>query len=98
MAAKRFHIEKPDQLQTLVQFAKENAPTVARTARIWKNAKERKGATRWDRGVYAGFSGDRKREAGIFRITSEDEMIHVAALQYNKALNWCEQHLRQVYD
>lgn len=98
MAVKRFHVAKPDQLQSLVQFAKSQAPTMARTARIWKIAKGKKGETRWDRSVYVWFSGDKAREAGIFRISSGDEPVEVGRLKYNLALNWCEQHLRQVYD
>ena len=98
MAAKRFHIARPDQLQTLVKFAKTNAPTIARTARIWKIAKDKNGTTRWDTGVYAGFSGDSAREAVIFRVANGDELVEVGTLKYNLALNWCEQHLRLVYD
>lgn len=98
MAAKRFHIARPDQLQTLVKFAKTNAPTIARTARIWKIAKDKHGTTRWDTGVYVGFSGDRAREAVIFRVSNRDELVEVGRLKYNLALNWCEQHLRPVYD
>ena len=84
MAAKRFHIARPDQLQSLVKYTKDNACSVARTARIWEAAKRRKGETRWDNGVYAGFSGDK--------------LVQFGTLKYNLALNWCEQHLRQVYD
>lgn len=98
MSAKRFHVARPDQLQSLVKYAKTNAPTMARTARIWKNAKDRKGETRWDKCVYACFSGDRAREASVFRIATGDELVVVGELKYNLALNWCEQHLRQVYD
>jgi len=98
MAAKRFHVARPDQLQSLVKYAKSNAPTIARTARIWKIAKDRKGETRWDTGVYVSFSGDRTREAAVFRITAGDELVIVGELKYNLALNWCEQHLRPVYD
>lgn len=98
MAAKRFHVARPDQLQSLVKYAKSNAPTIARTARIWKIAKDRKGETRWDTGVYVSFSGDRTREAAVFRITAGDELVIVGELKYNLALNWCEQHLRQVFD
>ena len=98
MAAGRFHVAKPDQLQSLVKYARTNATTVSRMARIWKIAKEKKGDTRWDSGVYACFSGDRVREAAVYRVTAEHELIEVAALRYNLALNWCEQHLRQVYD
>lgn len=97
MAAKRFHVAKPDQLQSLVKYAKDNACHMARVARIWKIAKDRKGDTRWDRCVYVSFSGDRTREATIFRVTAGDEPVEVGALKYNLALNWCEQHLRQVY-
>ena len=95
MAAKRFHISRPDQLQSLVQFAKTNACTVARTARIWKIARQ-KGKTRWDKGIYAGFSGDMARKAALFRVV-DDELVEFADLKYNLALAWCEQNLRRVY-
>ena len=97
MAAKRFHVARPDQLQCLVKYAKTNAPSVARTARIWKNAKEKKGDTRWDTGIYACFSGDLDREAALFRYCDGD-MVEFGKLKYNLALAWCEQHLRRVYE
>ena len=98
MAAKHYHIATPEQLQSLVPLAKNNAPTVARVARIWKAAREKKGETRWDQEVYAGFSGDQQRTALIFRFEANGSFLEVAALHYNKALRWCEQNLRQVYD
>ena len=97
MASKRFHIARPDQLQTLVKYAKTNAPSIARTARIWKIAKERNGDTRWDKGVYASFSGDMTRRAVLLR-TSGDELVEFATLKYNLAMVWCEQHLHRVYE
>ena len=90
MAAYRFHIAKPDQLQSLVPMVKDNPASVARVARIWKAAKEKRGETRWDTGVYVGFSGDRTREAVL--------LVTFGTLKYNLALRWCERHLRQVYD
>ena len=98
MAAKRFHIATPDQLQALADFAKSNAPTIAKVARIWAAAKKKHEHTRWDYGVYVGFSGDRKREAVLARVAAGDELVEFGTLKYNLALNWCEQHLRQVYD
>lgn len=98
MASKRFHVARPDQLQALTKYAKTNAPTVARTARIWQNAKDKNGETRWDNGVYVGFSGDRERKATLYRVTGDDELVEVATLKYNLSLLWCEQHLRRVYE
>lgn len=98
MAAKIFHIAKPDQLQCLVPMVKDNPPHVARVARIWKIAKDKKSETRWDTCLYAGFSGDRAREAMLFRVSAGEELVKFGTLKYNLALNWCEQHLRQVYD
>ena len=98
MAAYRFHIAKPDQLQSLVPMVKDNPASVARVARIWKAAKEKRGETRWDTGVYVGFSGDRAREAVLFRVATGDELVTFGTLKYNLALRWCERHLRQVYD
>lgn len=98
MAVKRFHIANPEQLQTLVQFAKADASTIARMARIWRAAKDKHEHTHWDHGIYIYFSGDRKREAAIARLAAGDELVIVGKMKYNLALNWCEQHLRQVYD
>ena len=94
MSAKRFHVARPDQLQSLVKYAKNNAPTIARTARIWKIAKDKNGTTRWDTGVYVSFSGDMAREAVVFRAANGDEPVEVGTLKYNIALNWCEEHLK----
>ena len=96
MAAKRFHVARPDQLQTLVKYAKTNAPSVARTARIWKSAQQKNGETRWDKGVYVSFSGDMARKAVLFRV-SGDELVEFANLKYNLALAWCEHNLCRVY-
>ena len=49
-------------------------------------------------GIYIYFSGDRQREAAIARLAAGDELVIVGQMKYNLALNWCEQHLRQVYD
>ena len=98
MSVKRFHVARPDQLQCLVPMVKDNPTSVARVARIWKIAKSKRDTTRWDTGVYAGFSGDRARSAALFRIANGDELVQFGTLKYNLALNWCEQHLRQVYE
>ena len=97
MAVKRFRVARPDQLQTLVKYAKSNAPTIARTVRIWKNAQAKNGETRWDTGIYACFSGDKDRKAVLLRV-SGDELIEFGILKYNLALAWCEQNLRRVYE
>ena len=93
MAAKRFHIARPDQLQSLVKYTKDDPCTVAKVARIWEAARQRKGTARWDNGIFAGFSGDRSRDAALFR-ASGDELVRFGTLKYNTALNWCEQNLR----
>lgn len=98
MAAKNFHIARPDQLQTLVTYVKDKPCSVARVARIWKIAKDKRGETRWDRGVYAGFSGDMAREAVLFRASNGDELVEFGRLKYNLALAWCEKNLRRVYE
>ena len=96
-AAKRFHVANPGQLKALVPFAKSNAPSLARMVRIWYAA-QRKGKDRWDYSIYVGFSGDRRREAGIVRVDANNELIVCAPLMYNKALNYCEQNMRRVYE
>ena len=96
MSARTFHVARPDQLQTLVKYAKTNAPTVARTARIWDAARKKNGETRWYKGVFVGFSGDRKRMATLYRVTTYEELVEFATLRYNLALLWCERNLRQV--
>lgn len=96
MAVKHFHIATPDQLQALADFAKSNAPTILKVARIWASAKKKHEHTRWDFGVYVVFSGDRKREAVLARVAAGVELVEFGTLKYNLALNWCEQHLHQV--
>ena len=98
MAAKRFHIARPDQLRALVPFSKDKPDTVARMARIWEAAKQKKGETRWDDTVFAGFCGTRRRDAEIVRVGADGEIISICTLMYNKALNYCEQNTRQVHD
>ena len=98
MAAKRFHIASPEELASLAEFAKSGDDTIRRMVSVWTAARRRKGDTRWDKAIYAGFCGTRQRVAEVLRFTADDEIAYVGSLHYNKALNWCEQHLRQVYD
>lgn len=98
MAAKRFHIATPEDLKALAQFDKEAPSRLDRLIRVWTANKRRLGKTRWDNAFFCVFSGDRMRIAEIERITSENELEYCASLRYNLALNWCEQHLREVLD
>ena len=98
MAAKRFHIATPDQLQTLVQFTNTNACTVARMARIWAAAKKKHENTGWDYAIFVSFSGDRNRYAVLLRKTSDDKLVEFGRVKYNSALAWCERNLNRVYD
>ena len=96
MAAKRFHVADPEQLHELEAFVKDgNLKTMVS---VWRTTKRRDGKTRWDDRIYVGFSGDRKRIAEVMRIDTNDELLSCASLHYNQALNWCEQHLKPVYD
>ena len=96
MAAKRFHIENPDQLRELAAFVKEGK--LGTIASVWTAAKRRNGTTRWDDKIFVGFSRDRHRIAEVMRIGANGELVFCARLHYNLALNWCEQHLHPVYD
>jgi len=98
MAAKRFHIASPSELSTLGEFVKAGKDAVERTVSVWTAARRRKGETRWDKAIYVGFCGTRKKNAEVIRISAEGELVYVGTLQYNKALKWCEQNLRPVYD
>lgn len=98
MAAKRFHIASPAELASLAEYAKDGKETIKRMVSVWTAARRRKGDTRWDKAIYVGFCGTRKKQAEVVRISAESEIVYVGTLQYNKALNWCEQHLRKVYD
>ena len=98
MAEKRFHIASPAELASLAEFAKDGKKTIERMISVWTAARRRKGDTRWDDSIYVGFCGTRKKRAEVVRFSAESEIVPVGTLQYNKALNWCEQHLRQVFD
>ncbi len=95
MAAKRFHIATPEELRQLAVFVKEGklGPMIS----VWTTTVRRQGKSRWDDAIYIGFSGDRNRIAEVFRITAGGEVIRSASMHYNKALNWCEQHLREAF-
>lgn len=99
MAAKRFHIETPEQLAELAEYAaeKKNASSLRNKARVWAANIRRCGATPWDKSLYACFSGTRDKNAGVVHFNLPESYQSVS-LRYNKALNWCEQHLREVYD
>ena len=96
MAAKRFHIENPDQLRELAAFVKEGK--LSTIASVWTAAKRRNGTTRWDDKIFVGFSGDRNRISEVVRIDANSELVYCATLRYNLALNWCEKNLLEVYD
>lgn len=96
MAAKRFHIASPEQLHELEAFVKDGK--LKTMVSVWTTTKRRDGKTRWDDKIFVGFSGDRYKEAEVYRVDVNNELISCATLQYNKALNWCEQNLHPVYD
>ncbi len=96
MAAKRFLIERPDQLRTLSYYSKEQPSRLDSLISVWAATRRRSGKTPWDGAIFAGFSGDVHKAAAVVRITVENELVMCAPLKYNIALNWCERHLRQV--
>ena len=98
MAAKRFHIETPEQLRELAGFAKEKPNSLENLIRVWTATKRRQGVTNWDNTFFTCFSGTRSRDAAIIHFNSQHELTHEIPVQYNKALNWCEGHLKEVYD
>ena len=98
MAARRFHIATPADLAALGEFAKDGKAEIRRMVSVWTAARKRKGSTRWDKAIYVGFCGTRRRDAEIVRISAEGEIVHVGTLQYNKAHQWCTQHLSILYD
>lgn len=95
MAAKRFHVARPDELRKLAEFVKEGK--LDAMIRVWTVTIRKQGKSRWDDAIYIGFSGDRNRIAEVFRIDAGGEVIRCASMQYNKALNWCEQHLQEAF-
>ena len=97
MAAKRFSIETPEQLKELAEFAREQSNSLMNKARIWSATKRRKGQTPWDKAFFVMFSGTRNREAAVVHFTTREELEQVP-VRYNKALNWCELHLREVIE
>jgi len=98
MAAKRFHIDTPEQLQELDGLTKEQPSGLRNMIRMWTVEKRRKKETAWDGCFYIFFSGTREREAAIIRFSTAHELVNRIPVRYNKALNWCEQHLREVYE
>lgn len=98
MAAKRFHIATPEQLTELAGLAKERQKTITNTARVWAANVRKDGKSNWDSAIYAVFSGDRTRNAEVVRFDGHTMPAYCGTLRYNLALNWCEQHLREVYD
>lgn len=95
MAAKRFHIATPEELRQLAAFVKEGK--LDAMIRVWTVTVRRQGKSRWDDAIYISFSSDRNRNAEVFRIAAGGEVIRCASMHYNKALNWCEQHLREAF-
>lgn len=95
MAAKRCHIATPEDLRQLAEFVKDGNlnPLIS----IWSATVRWQGKSRWDDAFYIGFSGDRNRIAEVYRANADGELILCASMQYNKALNWCEQHLRETF-
>lgn len=96
MAAKRFHVARPDQLRELAALVKDGKLNAM--VSVWSAAARRTGTTRWDNAIYVGFSGDRDRRAEVVRISADNELVYCASLKYNLALNWCEKNLRPVYN
>ncbi len=95
MAAKRFHIATPEELRQLAAFVKDGK--LDAMIRVWTVTVRKQGKSRWDDAIYIGFSGDRNRIAEVFRISADSEVIRCALMQYNKALNWCERHLKEAF-
>ncbi len=97
MATKLFAIETPEQLKALAEFARDWPNNLLGKARVWAATQRRQGKTPWDNSIYAMFSGTRSRDAAVVHLKQQAEMEEVP-IRYNKALNWCEQNLRQVHD
>lgn len=95
MAAKRFHIATPEELRQLSAFVKDGK--LDAMIRVWTVTIRKQGKSRWDDAIYISFSGDRNRIAEVFRIDASGEVIRCASMRYNKALNWCEQHLQEAF-
>ena len=94
MAARKYHIETPDQLLQLAALTKSDH-IIERMARVWGNAIRKNGKTRWDNAIFAEFSGDRTRIARIIRDGADGRPVDCANLRYNLALMWCEKHLKE---
>ena len=88
---KRYHIETPEQLRAVGEFAKEG--DVKQVAAVWSAAKRKKdGKVPWDKAIHALFTGGRFRKAKIIREKGECP-VTLAVLKYNLALKWCDQNL-----
>lgn len=91
---KRFHVKTPDQLREFEPYIKTG--NVERIASVW-NAKLRKdGKSPWDNAIYAVFAqAGRSRKASIMRSGTDGNMLVVAELKYNPALEWCRENLKR---
>lgn len=98
MVTKRYHVSCPEELKNLERYAKEQPNNVRRMADVWACALRRNNATRWDNSIYVRFSGDRKREAVLYRIAADGEVVPSCTLNYNLALRYCQENLRQVFN
>ena len=98
MAVKVFHIATPEELAELSELTKERQKTIVNMTRVWAANIRKDGESNWDNAIYAVFSGDRTRNAEVVRFSGKSEPVYCGTLRYNKALNWCEQHLLEVYE
>ena len=94
MAARKYALSEPEELEGLVPFVKEGR--LASLVMVWRVARRRKGDMRWDGAFFVRFSGDSRRTAEVMRVKPGGEAVWCATLRYNLALSWCEARLRQI--
>ena len=96
MAAKTYHVDNPEHLRDIEEYAIEKPSGITRHISIWTTARKKKPVTRWDKAFYISFSGCKIREAFLFRIDAFGNIVRICELRYNLALHYCQDHLQQV--
>lgn len=95
MATRVFHIDEPEKLTELDKLTKETPSGLNNVIRVWQANRRKQGKTAWDNCFYAVFSGTRERDAYVLRLNAKQLPACRYPIRYNKALHYCEEHLRE---
>ena len=91
---KRFHVKTPDQLKEFEPYIKTG--NVEHIASVWSVKLRKDGKSPWDNAIHVVFSQTgRSRKASVMRSGTDGNMLVVAELKYNPALEWCRENLEE---